>query len=151
MIVSAFYNFILEKEERLKELALKSTEGSSLIPILAHLFSGALIFESLLKKFYLKKDDGNPIKTLGNVFHTTAFTMDFSQGVQASAESLQQILDSVHDNALVTALTTTAQLRNTTGHNLILDNVFDNATNYETLFNQVVNALFYVIEKKFIR
>ena len=150
-IVSAFYIYLLEKTERLIELNLRSTEGSSLGSIISHLFGGGLIFESLLKNRYSTKDDGNPVKVLGNVFHTTSFKNDFSQGVQTSAESLQEILDAINDNSFITAFTATARLRNTTGHNLVWDNIFNTSANYETLCQQIVNALLYVIERKFIR
>lgn len=49
-IISALYIFLLEKTERLIELDLRSTEGSSLGPIISHLFSGGLIFESIKKQ-----------------------------------------------------------------------------------------------------
>lgn len=150
-IISAFYIFLLETTERLIELELRSTEGSSLGPIISHLFGGGLIFESLLKNRYPNKDDGNPVKVLGNVFYTNAFKNDFGQGVQTSAESLQEILDAINDNSFITAFTTTARLRNTTGHNLVWDNIFNTSVNYETLYHQIINALFYVIERNFIR
>jgi hypothetical protein len=59
-IISAFYVFLFEATERLTELRLRSTQGSSLGPVIAHLFSGGLIFESLLK--YLYPASGSPIK-----------------------------------------------------------------------------------------
>ncbi|MBF0378212.1 MAG: hypothetical protein HQK72_12130 [Desulfamplus sp.] len=150
-IVSAFYIFLLEKTERVIELNLRSTEGSSLGPIISHLFGGGLIFESLLKNRYPTKDDGTPVNVLGNVFFTTSFRNDFSQGIQTHAESLQDILDAINDDSFITAFTATARLRNTTGHNLVWDNIFNTSANYETLYQQIVNALFYVIERKFIR
>ena len=149
-IVSALYIFILEKNERMMELKIKSTEGSSLGPIIAHLFSGGIIFESLLKKLYPTKNDGSPIKTLGNIFHTTSFTADFATGIQTSAETLQDILDAINDNTLVTSFTATARIRNTTGHNLVWDNIFNDTTKFEMLYNQIINALFYIVERKYI-
>lgn len=150
-IISAFYIFLLEKTERLIELDLRSTEGSSLGPIISHLFGGGLIFESLLKNRYPIKDDGNPVKVLGNVFYTTSFRNDFSQGIVTSAESLQEILDAINDSTFITAFTTASRLRNTTGHNLVWDNIFHESANYEKLYQQIINALFYVIERNFIR
>jgi hypothetical protein len=43
---------------------------------------------------------------------------------------------------------TTAKLRNTTGHNLVWDNIFSAPAKYEDLFHQVMNALLYVIALK---
>jgi len=149
-ILSALYVFLLEVPERSTELYLKSTQGSSLGPIIKHLFSGGLIFESLLKHIYPTKDNGDPIKTLGNVFHTNTFRADFGLEIQTSADSLQNILSSINDDSLFTAFCTASKLRNTTGHNLIWDNIFQTPLNYEKLVNQILNALFYLIRKKFI-
>lgn len=150
-IISALYVFLLEAEERLIELRIKSTQGSSLGPVIAHLFGGGLIFESLLKSLYPTKDNGDPIKTLGQVFQTAAFKADFGTGIQTSADTLQEILDSARDNSHITAFSTSSRLRNTTGHNLIWDNIFHSTSNYEVLLNQSLNALLYLIEKKFVR
>ncbi len=150
-IISALYVFLLEADERLIELRIKSTQGSSLGPVIAHLFGGGLIFESLLKYMYSTKDNGDPIKTLWQVFQTTTFRSDFGSGVQTSSDSLQEILDSITDNSNITAFSTASKLRNTTGHNLIWDNIFHSTTNYEILLNQNLNALLFLIEKKFTR
>ncbi|MEN8128114.1 MAG: hypothetical protein ABFR90_09965 [Planctomycetota bacterium] len=143
-IISAFYVFLLEYEERRLELRLKSSEGCSMGPILTHLFSGGLIFESLLKYFY----SGN--KTLGCITKDSKFKEDFDVNFKTSANSLEKIIGDIPDNSLTTAFTVTARIRNTTGHNLAWDNIFNSPDNYETLANQVVNAILYVIEKKFI-
>jgi hypothetical protein len=143
--------FLLEADERRTELRLKSTEGSSLGPVIAHLFSGGLIFESLLKYLYPNKNNGDPIKTLGQVFQTSAFIADFGTGIQTSADSLQDVLETATDDTLTTSFCTASKLRNTTGHNLVWDNVFRSGSNYEILESQIMNALLYLIEKKFIR
>lgn len=150
-IISAMYVYLLEAAERHLELRLKSIQGSSLGPVIAHLFSGGLVFESLLKYLYPTKDNGDPVKTLGQVFQTTAFTADFGTGIQTSADSLQDVLDTATDNSLLTAFCTASRLRNTAGHNLVWDNVFHLTSNYEILVNQSMNALLYLIERKFIR
>ena len=150
-IISALYVFLLEAAERLVELRLKSIQGSSIGPVIVHLFSGGLIFESLLKYLYPQKNNGYPVKTLGQVFQTNTFVADFGTGIQTSADSLQDILDAVTDNSLLTGFCTASKLRNTTGHNLIWGNIFHTTSNYETLVNQSLNALLYLIERKFIR
>lgn len=150
-IISAFYVFLLEHTEQLVELRLKSTEGSSIGPLISHLFNGGLIFESLLKILYSKKDNGGLVETLGDVFYTSTFQTDFGKGFQTRAISLKEVLDGIVDNSLLTAFSTTAKVRNTTGHNLVWDNIFDSIANYESIMNQIVNALLFVIERKFIR
>lgn len=150
-IISALYVYLLEANERLTELKLKSTEGSSLGPVITHLFSGGLIFESLMKYLYPHNDNGAPAKTLGEIFQTNLFISDFMAGIQTSADRLQDILNAAGDNTLFTAFCTISKLRNTTGHNLVWDNIFDSATNYQSLVDQSVNAILYIVEQKFIR
>ncbi|MFH0957843.1 MAG: hypothetical protein V1897_03985, partial [Pseudomonadota bacterium] len=150
-VISALYVFLLEAAERLIELRLKSIQGGSLGPVIAHLFSAGLVFESLLKYLYPTKNNGDPVKTLGQVFQTNAFISDFGTGIQTSADSLQDILDAATDNSLLTAFCTASKLRNTTGHNLVWDNIFHLSSNYEVLVDQSLNALLYLIERKFIR
>ena len=147
-IISAFYIFLLEFEERLRELNLRSIEGGSIGALIAHMFSGGLIFESLLKHVY----PSAKTMTLGQIFQTAAFANDFRHGISTKATSLKGILDAINDdtNTMVTAFNTTARLRNTTGHDLAWDDIFDNSANYEALVNQELNALFYAIQRKFL-
>lgn len=149
-IISALYVYLLEYEERHQELRLRSIEGGSIGPVVKHLFTGGVIFESLLKPFYPVQDNGKPVETLGDVFKSSAFINDFGAGFTTSARSLQSILDAVSDNLCPTAFRTTAKLRNTTGHNLIWDDVFANPQQYSILFHQEVNALLYLISAKFL-
>jgi hypothetical protein len=152
-IITSLYTFILEFEDRFEDLTLRSSEGGSVEPFLTHMFKGALIFESLLKNLYPAKDSGGPTETLGNVFHKVAqFQADFTlHNLTTSAKSLRDILSSASSNDLEAAFNTAAKLRNTTGHNLVWDDIFSNLDNYRLLFEQQVNALFYIIEKKYLR
>lgn len=73
-IISALYVFVLEFAERVRELDLRRGScGGSNKPFTVHLFTGGLLFESLLKHFYPVNDAGCENRQLGNVFHTTAF------------------------------------------------------------------------------
>lgn len=148
-IVTAFYSFILEYEEREQELFLRSRDGASIEPVLAFLFKGGLIFESLLKYFYPKKDDKKTTyKTIGNVFDTEDFRRDFPKGLSISADSIAAIIDPVGlDHSWQIAFSTTSKLRNTAGHNLVWDYTFDNPDNLKKLYEQQVNAIFYLIQK----
>ena len=145
-IISAFYIFLLEFDERLNELNLRSIEGGSIGTLIAHMFSGGLIFESLLKHVY----PSTKTLTLEKIFKKTAFINDFCPRISTRATSLKTILDAISDDTMVTAFNTTAKLRNTTGHNLVWDDIFNNSANYKALVNQELNALFYVIQRKFL-
>lgn len=148
-IITALYSFFLEFDDRKNELGLRSKEGGSIEPVLTFLFKGGLIFESLLKYLYPKKDNGSDCKTIGDIFYTTTFKSDFSNGIQTTANSLQEIINTIGNDA-VTAFNTTSKLRNTAGHNLVWDDVFDNPDNFLKLYEQQINAIFYLIQKKFL-
>ena len=124
-IVSALYVFVLEHRDRLQELLLreKSKAGSNQ-PFTVHLFKGGLIFESLLKRCY-PKPAGSRWYTLGNILKMQAFKSDFGEkcSVKIEAETLAEIHAAVEDSSIETAFGTTGKLRNTTGHNLVWDDV----------------------------
>jgi len=141
-IVTALYTFLFEFEDRSKELKLRSGRGGSMEPILNHLFKGGLIFESLLKKLY------PGVKTLGGFNFNSTFTNDFCR-VSTSAHTLKVILNGINTNDLKTAFDTTAKLRNTSGHNLVWDDIFDKTSNYEVLYHQIVNAILFIVVKKY--
>lgn len=149
-IVTAFYSYVLEFEDREKELLLRSSEGGSIEPAITFLFKGGLIFESVLKHLYPVKDDGISCKTLGDIlFHTRAFQSDFNVVIKTTANSLQEIVSCI-GNDVQSAFNTTCKLRNTTGHNLVWDDVFGEANNFRKLYEQQINAIFYLIQKKFL-
>lgn len=153
-IVTAFYSFILEFEDRIKELSLRGIEGGSIEPILTYLFKGGLIFESLLKYLYPKRDGGvDNCKTLSDVFHTTAFNFDFNIDLRTrantGADSLQEIIEAVGDD-LFSAFSTISKIRNTAGHDLSWDDIFNEPNNLKILYEQQVNAILYLINRKFI-
>ena len=123
-IVSAFYVFLFEFFDRYSELLLRSSIGGSIQPFVIHLFKGGLIFESLLKHLYPTRDDGSPTRTLSNVFQTTPFQNDFNVQINTSSNTLLDIVNNIQGNSLLSAFNTTSKLRNTTGHNLVWDDVF---------------------------
>ena len=149
-IITAFYSFILEFEDREKELLLRSTEGGSIEPVLTHLFKGGLIFESLLKYLYPLDDRSNNCKTIGDIFKTNSFKFDFPIKIKTGADTLTEVIIGISSNDVQTAFCTTSQLRNTAGHNLVWDDVFDNLSDLKKLYEQQVNAIFYLIQKKFL-
>ena len=143
-IVSAFYVFLLEYDERRRELDLRSNDGGSIQPLITHLFHGGVIFESLLKVKY-------PGDQLGKIFQSPQFTGDFNLcNIQTSAKDLSDIYKAIIDDLPLTAFQTTAKLRNTTGHNLAWDDIFENYNVYEKFFQQEVNAILYLIATKFL-
>lgn len=150
-IITALYSFLLESGDREKELQLRSSSGGSIEPVLSYLFKGGLIFESLLKHLYPNKDNGDPVKTLGDIYQTASFKTNFLQNVSTYSTSLLDIVTSVNNNNdLQTAFNTVSKLRNTTGHNLVWDDVFNNPDNFMILYQQIISATFFIIKTKFI-
>jgi len=143
-IICAFYQFILEYKERRNDLRLRSIEGGSITPFVIHLFSGALIFESLLKQLFPKIDNGKTPKNIGDITNSNQFISKFGE-INISAYTIQEIIDGVKDNSLKTSFSTTAKIRNTTGHNFVWDDNFNDPSNYELLADQIINAIFYLI------
>jgi hypothetical protein len=148
-IVTSLYTFILEFEDRFREIQLRSKGGGSIEPFLTHLFKGGLIFESLLKHLYPVKDDNKPAKTLGDIFQIEAFKRDFFDDVKSSAISLEDILKEIK-HGFKSAFDTTSRIRNTTGHNLVWNDIFNEPKNYELLFEQEMKAILYIISLKYI-
>ena len=152
-IISALYVFLLEFEDRHQELLLREgSTGGSNQPFTVHLFTGGLLFESLLKLCYPVDGRGIPNKTLGSVLNLPTFLHDFglADPPSTTAQSLSEIHDAIQGNwSIVAAFSTAAKLRNTTGHNLVWDDIFDTPSRYTHLFRQVINAIFHVISLKF--
>ncbi|MDA8079151.1 MAG: hypothetical protein M0Z79_09470 [Nitrospiraceae bacterium] len=150
-LITAFYTFLLEYEERYNELLLRSGHGGSMEPHLLHLFKGGLIFESLLKVVYPRTDSKPDSRTLKKLFDDEDLKKDFPVEVDTYANSLRKIIDDMgDDSSLQSAFNTTSKLRNASGHNLIWDDIFIDPANYQRLFEQEMNAIFYIISKKFI-
>jgi hypothetical protein len=151
-IVSTFYTFLLEFSDRNTELVLRSGPGGSVEPFLAHLFKGGVLFESLLKFHYPKQDSGRTTDILRHAFENSDFKNEFLEFVDQKAYSLREIAKNIADSSnpddLQTAFKVTAQLRNTTGHNLVWDDIFTGPEAYTAFFHQQVNALLYVLAIK---
>jgi hypothetical protein len=147
-IVTTFYVFLLEFDQHLSQILLRSKEGGSTASFIAHLFTGGLLFESLLKHFYPTPAGAPPRKTLGDILRAADFRADFPFDVEASASSLAEIIASIHDESANACFSTAAKLRNTTGHNVVWDDAFSSTEPYATLFQHEVDAILYLIAKK---
>jgi hypothetical protein len=154
-LISALYLFLLQSEDRRLELELRDgSSGGSNQPFTVHLFTGGLLFESLLKRYY-KQADGSEFRTVEGVLaRSDQFSRDFFGGMNPfvggdfQANSLEEIHAAIdNDRPMETAFKTAGKLRNTTGHNLVRDNIFDTSDKYLDLSRQVMNAVFYVILK----
>lgn len=146
VIATAFYTYLAESEERYNELKLRSRGGGSMELPLKHLFKGGLIFESLLKDCYPTHGKG----LLGQIINDPGFQRDFPGKFDTSATSLSDILGLTSSDTRLTAFEVTSKLRNTTGHNLVWDDVFANPEDFRRLVKQQVNAILYIAGAKFL-
>ena len=147
-IVTALYGFIMEHEDRYKNLLLTSANIEATEPLLLSLFKGGLIFESLLKHYY-PNNSGQSIRTLGGFSRNASFQADFPGcNLSQSCNSLQAIVDRATEFDYKTTFENTSKLRNTTGHKLLWDNVFNDVENYKKLYEQEILAILYVITKQ---
>jgi hypothetical protein len=151
-IISALYIFVMESRERFLELKFRQgSSGGSNEPFTVHLLTGGLLLESLLKSYYPKPATQKGHYTIGKVFDRPDFRADFGLATVpvSSADSLRTIYDAIGiSNSVETAFSTTARLRNTTGHNLIWDDVFSDPDIFDALLQQIMNALLFVVSAK---
>ena len=150
-IITALFTFILEYDDIKTMLRLRSSNSGSIEPILTYLFKGGLIFESLLKYKYKLTDNGHRIATLGGMTKNTNFRTTYNiTNLNTSADTLETVVynlsvnTAIINNQLQTSFDTVAQIRNTTGHNLQWKDIFNDETNFEKLFHQIINAYLFI-------
>lgn len=158
-IITAFYSFISEYNDRLTMNRLRSEHGGSIEPFLMHLFKGGLIFESLIRLenpnvTIAKKRKRVKPSTIGEFFYSGRFNKkyalkDIDKDRNKSLRTLKEILTYCKNQSGPTkAFITVNKLRNFTGHTLARTDEFRDPEDYSHLYHQAVNALFYVIAKK---
>jgi hypothetical protein len=156
-MISAMYVFLLEFRDNYRELLLREgSTGGSNQPFTVHLFTGGLIFESLLKHWYPNNGQGKKNRTIGDILDkriSPAFAADFGDGcaaVRRGADTLEEIHNAIQDSSIETAFGTAVRLRNTTGHNIVWDDIFNTPRKYTDLFTQLTSAILHVICRKFV-
>jgi len=160
-LISSLYNYITEADDLYETLKIRSQNLSSIEPLLNNLFKGRLIFESLLKVVADRKTwtittsrgSGRRPSTLEGLSRCNDFLTLFglvSGDFVTSAPDLQTTLSNANDDTLKTSFSTTAQLRNTAGHDLRRDDIFQNPDDYARLINKQLNAIFFIIKKALI-
>ena len=152
-LISSLYSFIAEADDLYATLKIRSQNLSSIEPFLNSLFNGGLVFESLLKLVADQKSwtvSSRRPSTLGKFDQISDFLTLFnlSRGdFITSAPDLTSILSSAKDDTLKTSFSVTAQLRNTAGHDLRRDDIFQDPEDYKRLIEKQLNAIFFVVKK----
>lgn len=147
-LLTALFSFILDYEERLGEIRLRSHRGGSIQPFLDHLFDGARLWESLLQYF------GSNDATLRPKIQFHAVELSLTDlSILKSNQTLQDasIIYDQHEAenspAHVRDYAASFVIRNTTGHTLIWDDTFNDEGSYTKLYKALLGTLFYTISK----
>jgi hypothetical protein len=121
-LVTALISYILEWDHRSDLLKLRTEQGTA-EPFYIHLFKGCVLFESLLKA-----NTHNPPAAGNDMLGRLLTQLQSDLGFAAKQPSYKDITHSdfptivsnlkIDDDSLHTAIVRTAQIRNTTGHNL---------------------------------
>jgi hypothetical protein len=144
-IVAAFYAFLLEFDDRVVEVELRSSPLlGSYQPLFLHLFKGGLLLETLLKQAFPELANS----TLGDILQH----QDFRARVGITLQSIREVpLATLCAEALATtpesAFLATGRIRNTMGHNLIRDPLPNLPSDYVILVRQEINAFLYAVTR----
>lgn len=157
-LISSLYSYIMEFNDLHETLKIRSQNLSSVEPLLANLFKGGLIFETLLKAISEQKSwlisrgprSGRSPTTLGDFRRCDDFLTLF--GIEEGdfttrTSDLRLIIQSATDNSIGTSFSVTGKIRNTAGHDLRRDDVFQNPDDYKSLVDKELNAIFYLIKR----
>jgi hypothetical protein len=144
-LVAAFYAFLLEFDDRVLEVQLRSSPVlGSYQPLLLHLFKGGLLLESILKQSFPILAD----RTLGAILQHSDFRARLGFNVASIREvPLPELCADAMSQTPESAFCATGRLRNTMGHNLIKEPFQRLPDDYITLAPQEINAILYAAMK----
>ena len=151
-IVTSFHSFVLEFEDRITLLKLRSSGGGSIEPFQVHLLKGCLLFESILKEAYPSQKD-NPLAAIlnavaGDLCYRCALISESAKLRNSLKDIVEQMVPFLNGKSVYDrAITLTYALRNTTAHSLLNADVFEQ--HYADLYRAVLSAMLYVINKKY--
>lgn len=146
-LLTALYTFILEYPNKEMQIKLRSNSGGSIQPFIDHLFDGARILESLLTTPITKSNNlRHKIKILyskilinNEVLMDNSSLKDAEENYKYHLENRSSFQESNFASAFI--------IRNTTGHSLLWPDQFTQTDSYTTLYNTLINSIFWTIEK----
>lgn len=166
-IIVGLYLFIVEGQQRIFQLKLRSDKGGTIEPYISHLSKGCLIFETLLRQIYSSHYSSEGMeKILNDPFIKRELeycekipkniqNKDLINYVSGVRKTLQDIIIHLLPNFKKDKIkdvnkwfTISYALRNVTTHNISWPDVFT-ADNYEELYKSVLFSIFYLIHRKF--
>ncbi len=144
-LLTALYTFLLEYQEKEKQIKLRSDTGGTIQPFLDHLFDGARLLESLLEKkggtgtLHPKIVNTSAIAVTRSVLKGNSTLSDAEQEFNNQVAAGSSFQDCNFASAYI--------IRNTTGHSLLWPDKFTSGNSYATLYNNLINSIFWTIEK----
>ncbi len=146
-LLTALYTFILEYPNKEMQIKLRSNSGGSIQPFIDHLFDGARILESLLTKPVTKSGNlRNKINHLKSKILIENEVLKDNSSLKDAEEKYKYHLENrssfQHSNFASAFI-----IRNTTGHSLLWPDQFTQTDSYTTLYNTLINSIFWTIEK----
>lgn len=142
-IATSFNTFVLERKDRLEQIKLRSNHGGSAEPFFTHLFKGALIFESVLKRKITGRTLGDCLSNGAAQLGITNFSYRTCQNV--NFRDIPSHLDRLKsDNFQERNIAIAYAIRNTAGHDLGWDDIFKHKT-YSRLLSSLENSILWAI------
>jgi hypothetical protein len=145
-LVAAFYAFLLELDDRTIEVQLRSSQQlGSYQPLFLHLFKGGLLLETLLKDAFPQHSD----LQLGNILQHADFRdrIGFNPPPLGREITVAQMCSDALSGDPESAFQATGRVRNTMGHNLILEPLPRIPDDYVNLARQTINAYLFAVLK----
>lgn len=148
-ILTAFYSFILEYEDRFEMLNLRSKNKGSIEPFLLYLFKGGLIFESLLKHYEGQGSSATLGAFFSNKENKNKYGVDDKDFREDLKNNLAKIIEFGNSqNGVKVAFPVAYYARNLSGHDLKRQDEFDKADDFRCLSNQIIDALLCIVAKE---
>jgi len=147
-VLTSLYSFLLKFEKRKSEIKLRAATGGSIQPFLDHLFDGAVLLESILGI------QGTGITLKPKIVSLPQLSIDasvlFGNKNLADAEPTFNAMVTAAKSHQDCVFAASYIIRNTTGHNLVWPDEFVDEKIYTTLYNCLVDAIFWSIYKLWI-
>lgn len=148
-VLTALYSFILEYGLYQRLIFLRSSDGGSIEPFINHLFKGARILESLLKM----KGKGNDLKDVISNISALNINSKYLKGNKSLISAMNTYNDLINKKESIQNCNFAVSyiIRNTTGHSLLWADEFKTEETYLTLYNCLINSIFWSIYHLWIK
>lgn len=164
-LILAFYSFVLESEEKIFQMKVRSDFENSIVSFIAFLLNGCLIFESLIRQTYSSHGSTNSLShilkdeyiknDLGYKFadknSADKKLISYIRGIRKTLpDIINHLLQYIDRNDSLTIVdrwfVTTYALRNVSAHSLSWPDVFD-VNNFERFYKYIAFSILHLMAK----